>query len=292
MMAETVEVLVKGYADGIVTRREFIQRAVVLTGSLAAATSLLDSIVLPLSANAAQVDPEESTLISQMVQFSGPAGAVFGYQTQPKSAGRYPAVIVIHGNDGLDEHIQDVARRYAKEGFVALAMDYLSRHGGTKKVSGAGGDIPNISNLAPLEVVKDDTEAALTYLRGLKEVRGDRIGITGFCWGGGRAFYAATQVRSFRAVVVFYGRSPNPLDLVKQIEAPVLAHYGELDKRITDGAPETEAAMKQYGKSYEYKIYSGAGHAFHNDTGRRYHPEAAKEAWNRTIEFFKKHLQS
>lgn len=288
-MAETVEELVKGYAAGIVTRREFIQRAVVLTGSLTAATSLLDSVVSP-AAYAGQVDPNDPALVSGMVQFPAPAGTVSGYQSRPKAAGKYPAVIVIHANDGLDEHIQDVARRYAKEGFVALAVDYLSRHGGTKKVSGASGDIENISELAPLEVVKEDTDAAVKYLRGVEQVRGDRIGITGFCWGGGRAFYAATQVRGMRAVVVFYGRSPNPLDLVRQIEGPVLAHYGELDKRITDGVPETEAAMKRYGKSYEYKIYSGAGHGFFSDAGRRHHPEAAKEAWSRTLEFFKKHL--
>ena len=110
--------------------------------------------------------------------------------------------------------------------------------------------------------------------------------------GGGMAFYGATQVRAISAIVVFYGSTPSPIDLLQQIEGPVLGHYGELDKRITGGVPQTEEAMKKYAKSYEYKIYPGAQHAFHNDTRPSYHPEAAKEAWNRTIEFFKKHLQN
>lgn len=173
-----------------------------------------------------------------------------------------------------------------------MAPDYLSRHGSTAKVPGAGKGLPNIRELAPLNAVNEETEAAVSYLRSLNEVRSDRIGITGFCWGGGAALHAATQVRGFKAVVVFYGSSPNPLDLVQHIEAPVLAHYGELDKGITGRVPQTAEAMAKYNKPFEYKVYPGAQHAFHDDSAPdRYHPEAAKEAWRRTLEFFKRHLK-
>lgn len=291
-MPKEMEELIQEYRDGKVTRREFVQKAVLLMGSLAAATSLLDSLGIQ-PAYAAIVDPKDPDLVSGNVQFPGPAGTVLGYQSRPKAAGSYPAVIVVHANDGVDEHFQDVARRFAKEGFVALAVDYLSRKGGTAKAAGPTGEIANIRQLAPPEVIKDESQAAVAYLRGLKEVRGDRIGITGFCWGGEQAFYAATQVRGLKAVVVFYGRSPNPIDLLQQLEAPVLAHYGELDNRITGGVPQTEAAMKKYGKSYEYKVFAGARHSFFSDDSpRSYHPEASKEAWTRTLEFFNKHLKA
>ncbi len=121
----------------------------------------------------------------------------------------------------------------------------------------------------------------------------DRLGIIGFCWGGGTAFYAATQIRGFKAVVVFYGRTPQPLDLLREIEAPVLAHYGGDDPGITGGVPATEEAMRRFGKSYTYKIYPGAKHAFHNDAASdRYHPEAAREAWERTLAFLAQHLRA
>ena len=118
------------------------------------------------------------------------------------------------------------------------------------------------------------------------------LGLIGFCWGGEMTFSSATQVRGLRAVVVFYGRSPKPLDLVKDIQAPVLAHYGEKDPTVNPDIPSTEEAMKKYNKSYTYKIYPGAQHGFHADTNpERYHPDAAKEAWATTLAFFKRHLQ-
>jgi carboxymethylenebutenolidase len=180
----------------------------------------------------------------------------------------------------------------ARQEYVALAPDYLSRQGWTAKVPVGESGISNIRELVTAEVIRGDTEASVAYLQGLKEVRGDRIGIMGFCWGGGTAFHAATQVHGLTALVVFYGSTPNPPELLQNIEAAVLAHYGELDKRITGAAPETETAMKKYGKAFDYKIYAGAQHAFHNNTQPSYHPEAAKEAWSRTLEFFDKHLKS
>lgn len=291
-MAEEIKKLVEEYRDGRISRREFIQKAVLLTGSLAAASSLIDSL-LPPSVYAAQVEPNDPALSSGAVQFPGPAGTVFGYQTRPKAPGKYPAIIVIHENRGLNDHIRDVARRFAKEGYVALAPDLLSRGGRTEKVNPKGAGLANIREAAPVKAVMEDADAAAAYLRGLAEVRADRIGVVGFCWGGEMTFNVSTYARGLRAAVVYYGRSPNPLDLVSKIEASVLAHYAGEDKPITDTAPITEAAMKKYNRPYSYYIYPGAQHGFNNDVNPdRYHPEAAKEAWARTLEFFKKQLQS
>jgi carboxymethylenebutenolidase len=199
---------------------------------------------------------------------------------------------LIHANQGLNDHIRDVARRLAKQGYVTLAPDYLSRRGGTAKVNPKSEGLSNIRELAPWREVAEDTEAGFIYLGTLPDVRGDRRGIIGFCWGGEMTFASATQVRGLRAVVVFYGRSPNPIDLVKQIEAPVLAHYGEKDPGVNQDIPATIEAMKKYNRPYDYKIYPGAFHGFYNEAGDRYNPEAAKEAWSKTLELFAKNLKA
>jgi carboxymethylenebutenolidase len=161
------------------------------------------------------------------------------------------------------------------------------------KANPKGGGMPNIRELAPWQGVAEDAEAGIRYLRVLPDVRRARMGVVGFCWGGGMAFITATQARDLKAVVVYYGPSPSPLDLVKDIQAPVLANYGEKDPNINKGIPDTEAAMKKYNKIYDYKIYPGAQHAFNNDTNpERYDAKAAKEAWERTMEFFKKNLKA
>lgn len=290
-MPEEIKKLIQQYQEGKITRREFMVKAVAITGSLAVATSLIDTFLTP-SGYAAQVDPNDPALASSEVQYSGKAGTVFGYLSRPKASGKYPAIIVIHGNAGIADHFRDIARRFAKEGYVALVPDFLSRHGGTRKVNPKGVGLANFRELAPTQAVTEDTDAGFSYLRSLPEVRGDRVGVVGFCLGGQMAFVAATQLRGLKAVVVYYGWSPSPIDVVKNIDAPLLAHYGGEDKSVNKGIPDTEAAMKKYGKSYTYKIYPGAKHAFNSDTRPdRYHPEAAKEAWGRTVEFFKKHLQ-
>lgn len=291
-MAEEMKELIRGYHAGKISRREFMVKAVAITGSLAVATSLLDSLTTA-PVYAAQVSPDDPGLNSGEVHYAGKAGAVAAYMTRPRASGKYPALIVIHENRGLNDHIEDVARRYAKEGYVVLAPDFLSRRGGTHKVNPQGEGLRNIRELAPVEEVSEDVDSGFAYLRSLPEVRTDRLGLTGFCWGGEMTFGAATRVRGLKAVVVYYGASPKPLDLVKNIEAPVLAHYGGEDKFVNPGIPATEEAMKKYKKSYAYKIYPGAQHAFNNDTtAARYHPEAATEAWARTLEFFKTHLKS
>lgn len=291
-MPEGLKELIREYEEGKVSRREFMRQAVIITGSLAAANGLIGGLLAPQS-HAAQVAPNDPDVLTHNVTYEGKAGPVFGYLARPMKAGKYPGIIVIHENAGLSDHVRDVARRFAKEGYVALAPDFLSRQGGTTKANPKGGGLSNIRELAPWQGVAEDAEAGIKYLRVLPDVRSDRMGVVGFCWGGGMAFITATQARDLKAAVVYYGASPSPLDLVKDIQGPVMAHYGEKDPNINKGIPDTEAAMKKYNKVYDYKIYPGAQHAFNNDTNpERYNAQVAKEAWERTMEFFKKQLKS
>lgn len=278
--------------SGRISRREFIQKGAVLGGGLAAATTLVDSLGTR-RAYAAQVDASDPGLVSSDIQFPSPDGtSVNGYLTRPKGDGPLPAIVVIHENQGLTDHIRDVARRLAKAGYVALAPDLLSREGGTKSFADGPAAIAGIGKLNETGITNDLT-GAINYLKGQSFVRANKIGVTGFCWGGGNVLLIATRNKDLSAAVVYYGRSPKNLDDVQNITAAVLGNYGEKDAPITSQVPKLEEAMKKYGKSFEYKIYAGAPHAFNNDTNpQRYQAEAAKEAWAKTLDFFKKHLQS
>ncbi len=291
-MAELIDELVSAHGEGVISRREFIQRGAILTGSLTAAGTLAESLV-PQTSWSAQVDPNDPGLNSTTVSYPSTDGSpIKAYLTRPKKEGKLPAVVVIHQNRGLDDHIRDVARRLAKAGYAALAPDLMSRLGGTDSFPNSDGVIAAIKKIDE-EMITKDLTGAINYLKGQNFVRDNKIGVVGFCWGGGNVLLIATRDKDLAAAVVYYGRNPKNLDDVKNITAPVLGHYGEKDEAITSGAPKLEEAMKKYGKSFEYKIYPGAPHAFNDDTNRdRYRPEAAKEAWGRTIEFFKKHLQS
>jgi carboxymethylenebutenolidase len=239
------------------------------------------------------VDPNDPGLISSDIKYSSTDGVSIGaYLTRPKGEGRLPAVVVLHENRGLVDHIRDVARRLAKAGYVALAPDLLSRQGGTGSFASPAEAIEGIRKVDEEGITKDLT-GGINYLKGQNYVRANKIGVVGFCWSGGQATLILTRNRDLAAGVIYYGRNPNDLDDVKNISAPVLASYGEKDERITAGVPALVEAMKTHGKSFEYKIYPGAQHAFNNDTNpQRYNAEAAKEAWSRTLDFFKKHLQS
>jgi len=291
-MAEELKELLREYQKGGISRREFMRQAVIITGSLAAANSLIGGF-MPPDSHAAQVAPNDPEILTHNVTYESKAGLVSGYLARPIKAGKYPAIIVIHENAGLTDHIRDVARRLAKQGYVALAPDYLSRQGGTMKANPKGEGLAKIREMVPWQVVAEDTAAGFAYLKVLPDVRADRQGLIGFCWGGEMTFAAATQIPTLDAAVVYYGRSPDPLDNVKNIRAPIMAHYGEKDPGVNKGIPDSEAAMKKYNKTYDYKIYSGAQHAFNNDTNPgRYDAQASKEAWERTMEFFKKTLKS
>ena len=290
-MAGIMRRLIQEYQSGKITRREFMLRAVALSGSLAAGHGWIETLAHH-DASATEVDPNDPSLLCHDVEFAGRATPVFGYLARPTAIRQFPAIIIVHANQGLSEYTRDVTRRFAKQGYVGLAVDFLSRHGGTKKINPRGEGLKNIRDLAPWYGVAEDADSGFAFLRTLPDVRANRVGMVGFCWGGEMAFASATLIRGLGAAAVFYGRSPKPLDLVKTIQAPVLAHYGEKDPAVNEDIAATEATMKRYNKSYTYKIYPEAQHGFHNDTNPgRYHPEAAKEAWEKTLDFFKKHLQ-
>lgn len=275
-----------------ISRREFLHKSALVAGSAVAANALGDFLA-SASANAAQVEPSDSALTSGEVKFNAADGtSIGGYLSRPKGDTARPAVVVIHPWDGLSDHIRDVARRLAKAGYVALAPDLLSRQGGTSSFASSEAAIAAGRKLDNADIAKDLT-GGINYLKRQSFVGASKIGVIGFCWGGGKALMFTTRSKDLAAAVIYYGDNPANLDDVKNITAPVLGQYGGADERITSGVPHLEAAMKKYGKSFEYKIYPGAPHAFNTDTSpRSYREEAAKEAWGRTLEFFKKNLQS
>jgi carboxymethylenebutenolidase len=291
-MAEEIKRLWQDFRSGKISRREFMRQAVMITGSLTAASGMIAALG-SAKAGAAQVADNDPAVLTHNVSYDGKAGPVAAYLARPVKAGKYPGVIVIHENQGLNDHIRDIARRLAKEGYVALAPDFLSRQGGTMKVNPKGGGISNIRETTPWQNVAEDVASGFAYLNVLPDVRADKHGLIGFCWGGEMTFASATQLNALDAAVVFYGRSPSPLDSVKNIRAPLMAHYGEKDPGVNKGIDETVAAMKKYNKVYDHKIYSGAQHAFNNDSNaERYHAQAAQEAWARTLDFLKKNLRA
>jgi carboxymethylenebutenolidase len=199
-------------------------------------------------------------------------------------------VIVIHEWNGIDDHNRDVGRRLAKAGYVALVPDLLSREGGTSSFASSEAAIAAGRKLTN-DMITEDLAGAVSYLKTQNFVHANKIGVIGFCWGGGKALMFATRSKDLAATVVYYGDKPANLEDIKNITAPVLGLYGADDSRITSGVPQLAAAMKQFGKSYEYTIFPGASHAFNrDDSPSSYREKAAKEAWSKTLEFFKKHL--
>ena len=233
---------------------------------------------------------EDSNLITQDTRYRGEPGDILAYFAKPRGDSRLPAVIVIHENRGLVPHIKDVARRVASKGFLALAPDALSPLGGTTQDLIAKDEVPAlIQKLDSQQTVKDFI-AAVKYLKTHPQSTG-RVGVRGFCWGGGVANQLAVNSPDLLASVPFYGRQPSPED-VHRIRASLLLHYAGLDERINEGIPTYEAALKKASVDYRIFMYEGAGHAFFNDTGSRYNEDAAKLAWERTINFLKEKLKT
>jgi carboxymethylenebutenolidase len=200
-----------------------------------------------------------------------------------------PGVLVIHENRGLTGHIKDVVRRLARANYAALAVDLLSRQGGSDAHPDEG-ERTGVLGQNPPEQIISDLSAGLDYLKSRDDVVPDKLGAVGFCFGGGYTWRMATVRPDLKAAVPYYGPNP-PLEDVPKIEAAVLGIYGERDTRITGQVPPLEEALQQAGVTYEIKIYEGAEHAFHNDTGARYNPEAAKDAWEQTLAWFEKYLR-
>jgi carboxymethylenebutenolidase len=235
----------------------------------------------------ATVSPDDPEVQAGAIQFAGEDTELMGYLARPAAEGAFPVVLVCHENRGLTDHIRDVTRRLAKAGYVALAVDLLSRQGGTSAV---GSDqVPGaLVNMPPEQYVQDFRSGWL-YLRNQAYAQSERLGMVGFCFGGGVTWLMATRMPELKAAVPYYGPHPSLAD-VPNIQAAVLAIYGELDQRINQGIPDIEAAMQEHNKIFEKMIYPNADHAFNNDTSSRYNPEAAQAAWQRTLEWFGTYL--
>lgn len=280
--------LVAEYRDHVLDRRQFLARLVTATGSMAVAHAFLETSGLAATL-LSDVESSRAKVDSKTVEYpSGDGVTLSGYLSAPRGKGPYPAVMVIHENRGLNEHTRDVARRFAAEGFLAMAPDILARKGGTSKMKSPDEARAAIGEIPP-EVAIRDLQAGLRHLDAHPYVKRGQIGSVGFCWGGARSFTLAVESELLRAAVVFYGSTP-PLEQLSKVRCPVLGLYGETDERITSRVPETADAMKRAGKNFAYKVYPGAGHAFFNDTGERYNAEAAKDAWTRTLAFLRANL--
>jgi carboxymethylenebutenolidase len=275
------------YAHGRITKREFLDRAgKFAVGGLTAAAIL--SSMSPDYALATQVEFTDPDISAEYITYPSPKGNgdVRAYLVRPaKAQGKVPAVVVVHENRGLNPYIEDVARRVAKAGFVALAPDGLTSVGGYPGNDEKGRELQQQVNP---EKLMNDFFAAIEYLM-KSDLTTGKVGITGFCYGGGVSNAAAVAYPELGAAVPFYGRQPSA-DSVARIKAPLLLHYAELDKGITDGWPAYETALKADNKTYEAYVYPGVNHGFHNDSTPRYDEAAAKLAWDRTIEWFKRYL--
>lgn len=272
------------YTHKPLTRNEFLRRLVMLTGSTAAALAILPMI----ESNYAHASmTTEEDLFTERITYPGINGDMQAYVARPKEDKKYAAVVVIHENRGLNAHIEDVTRRAAKAGYLAIAPNAMSSLGGT----------PANEDEARQKFQELKAEDSLQnfikvfdYIPKRKDSNG-KFGCVGFCWGGAMANNLAVNVPSLKAAVAFYGRQQKAEDVPK-IKAAVQLHYGELDQGVNAGIPAYEEALKKNNITYELYIYPGAQHAFHNDTSAaRYNEAAAKQAWQRTIDFFGKYLK-
>ena len=275
------------YVHGQINRREFLDRAALFTLGGLTASALLASLN-PNYAMAEQVAFTDPQIIAEYITYPSPKGhgQVRGYRVRPAQAtGKLPAVVVVHENRGLNPYIEDVARRVAKAGFIALAPDGLTSVGGYPGNDDKGRELQ--MTVDP-EKLMNDFFAAFEWL--MKDDAGTgKVGITGFCYGGGVVNAAAVAYPELGAGVSFYGRQADSKD-VPRIKAPLLLHFAELDTRINEGWPAYEQALKAAGKTYEAYIYPGVNHGFHNDSTPRFDEAAANLAWDRTIAWFRRYL--
>jgi carboxymethylenebutenolidase len=276
------------YVHGGIDRRQFLDRAGKYAVGGVTAAALLESLA-PNFAWAQQVAANDSRIKAERVTVPSPQGngTINGYLVHPAASQKAPGVLVVHENRGLNPYIEDVARRLAAENFLALAPDGLT------SVGGYPGDEDEGRKLFPQvdrQKMSADFVAAARWLKGRDDCTG-KIGVVGFCFGGGVANNLAVQLGAeLSAAVPFYGSQPPAAD-VARIKAPLLIHYGALDTRINEGWPAYEEALKANHVDYAAYIYEGANHGFHNDTTPRYDEVAAKLAWTRTLEFFNRHLR-
>lgn len=280
--------LFDGYVHGAMTRRDFLDRAAKFTVGAFTATAMLESLQ-PNFAWAEQVPKNDARIRTEYAFYDSPngSGKMRGYLAQPaKAAGKLPCVLVIHENRGLNPYIEDVARRLALADFVAFAPDSLWPQGGYP-----GDEDKGRAMFAAQDAKKreEDLYQAGQYLKARAETTG-KIGVVGFCFGGGISNWLATRMPDLAAAVPYYGRAADTADVLK-IKAPLLIHYAGLDERINAGWPAYEAALKAANVRYTMHMYDGVNHGFHNDTTPRYDDAAAKLSWQRTLDFFNQHLR-
>ncbi len=310
---------VEDFNDGLITRRELLRRVTLITGSTAASLAILSALGCgptpsggnpPAASGSARltaayatppaagtrdgitVSPDDPRIKVQRVEVKAADGAALaGYLARPSSGGRAPGVLICHENRGLVEHIRDVVRRIATAGFVGLSLDLLSREGGADRLTDVGAYAAALGK-RPVSNLVADLKSGLDYLNGQAFVAGDRLGAAGFCFGGGMVWNLLASGATVRAAVPFYGPAPaaSTIDGLAGTRAAVLAIYAEQDNRVNASRPGVEERLKKTGRPFEVKVYPGVDHAFHNDTGPRYVPAQAQQAWVATIEWFRKYL--
>ncbi|MDR7418256.1 MAG: dienelactone hydrolase family protein [Armatimonadota bacterium] len=304
-----VEEWAEDYRAGRLSRREFLRRMAVMAGGAALAVPMLERVgvaatqvelldvlamgpELVAQATGITIPPDDPAIEASMITYprSGAAEPNIGYLARPRASGSYPGVIVIHENRGLLEHFKDVARRFVKEGYVALAVDLAAPAGGTARFADSAQVSSVLGQTPPAQLVGmlNDAHRRLQEVPG---VRRDRIGTIGWCFGGSMVWRFVTQNAQLAAAAPFYGSNP-PIEDVPKIKAAILAIYGELDSRINAGIPAIREAMQRANVTHEIHVYPGADHAFFNDTGQRYVKAAADDAWRRVLGWFQRYLKS
>jgi len=298
----------EGILGGNLSRRAFLSKLALAAGGSAVAlacgpeaTRILSTTTssqtpateaspatAPTTASTADRGDSQDSIEAGPVEFEGNGAKLLGYLSRPTLPGPHPGIGVVHENRGLLPHFEDVTRRFAREGYVALAIDALSREGGAAAFAGGSEMLAALRGI-PTEQVVADGNAAVRFLQDQSYVRSDRVGATGFCFGGSIVWLMAVGNPELRAAVPFYGSAP-PLEDVPNLQAPVLGIYAGEDSRINAGVSALEDTLRSEGKDYKFVTYPGANHAFFNDTGSRYNPQAAEAAWMETLDWFEDHL--
>jgi carboxymethylenebutenolidase len=300
MQQYLVDEFVEEYRAGRMTRRDVLRRVTLLTGSAAVAGSLIGAITpvrvaaepsaVVLQQWTPQVSQYDPAIRAGMVALPADGATLLGYLARPADGAAHPGVMVIHANQGLTAHEEDIVRRYAKAGYTALAIDQLSRVGGVGSYADSAEAMAAYSRLSGEQQVAD-LNTALGYLAGLPATRADRLGVTGFCAGGGRTWQVILTNPRVTAAVPYYGPIP-ALDDLSNLQAAVLAIYGGEDPNVNSRIPYMEEAMRAAGKTFEVVIEPGALHAFFNESSDRYNAAAAADAWTRTLAWFGQYLGS
>jgi len=314
-----IEEFFDDYRAGTLSQRTFTRRVAFITGSMAAASAAMllvgctpeevprstDPMPTPGTsspgsgtgtASAGPVEGAKSPLsvpvgapglVTETVRIPAGGTDISAYLARPEAGASGPAVLICHENRGLTPHIEDVARRFAKAGYAALALDLLSREGGTAAMDRDA--VPGALTAAGAQRHVSDFAAAFDYLQSKDYVDRGRIAMTGYCFGGGITWQAATELTGLKATAAFYGPSPD-LAKVPAIKAAVFGVYAELDQRITGALPALRDALAATDVRHQLTVYPGVDHAFHNDTGTRYVEAQATAAWNDTLAWFSQYV--